>query len=73
MPHRGKKNSGHWSELDRHFAQHEALIKQFRNAEAPAVLRMWGTQTNELGAPLSPDERQALVERHCELFGHWPQ
>jgi len=24
------------------------------------------------GAPLSRFERDALVERHCELFGSWP-
>jgi hypothetical protein len=33
---------------------------------------MWREQRNEAGTPLSRDERQALVERHCELFGCWP-
>jgi len=34
--------------------------------------RMWKSQTNECGQPLSDLERQVLKERHCELFGAWP-
>jgi hypothetical protein len=37
------------------------------------VVRMWNTQTNEDGDHLSRFEREALIERHCELFGTWPQ
>jgi hypothetical protein len=33
---------------------------------------MWRDDRNERGQPLSAFERQALIERHCELFGHWP-
>jgi len=33
---------------------------------------MWKTQTNEDGVHLSQFERDALIERHCELFGTWP-
>jgi hypothetical protein len=34
---------------------------------------MWKSQTNEDGKRLSKFERDALIERHCELFGTWPQ
>jgi hypothetical protein len=30
-------------------------------------------QTNERGEPLSQFEREALIERHCGLFGSWPE
>jgi len=30
------------------------------------------TKRNEHGIPLSQFERDALIERHCELFGTWP-
>ena len=33
---------------------------------------MWKSQTNEGGHSLSQFERDALIERHCELFGTWP-
>jgi hypothetical protein len=61
-----------WERLERHFANHASLVERFRNADASTVVRLWQTQTNEFGAPLSPSEREALSERHCELFGHWP-
>jgi hypothetical protein len=48
------------------------LLHRFAQASPSAVLRMWKTGTNELGEPLSASEREALVERHCLLFGHWP-
>jgi hypothetical protein len=38
-----------------------------------AVLAMWKTGTNEFGKCLTRIEREAIVERHCELFGTWPQ
>jgi hypothetical protein len=34
---------------------------------------MWKYQMNETGDRLSPFERDALIERQCELFGVWPQ
>jgi hypothetical protein len=34
---------------------------------------MWRHQINEDGDCLSQFERHALIERHCELFGIWPQ
>jgi hypothetical protein len=37
----------------------------------PAV-RMWKSQSSEHGDRLSQCERDALIERHCELFGPWP-
>jgi len=61
-----------WAQLDRHFNQHALLIKRFKHADRIAVLRMWKAGLNEFGAPLSVFERDALVERHCELFGSWP-
>ena len=33
---------------------------------------MWMSQTNEGGHSVSQFERDALIERHCELFGTWP-
>jgi hypothetical protein len=33
---------------------------------------MWRSQTKENGKRLSKTERAALIERHCELFGTWP-
>jgi hypothetical protein len=36
------------------------------------VVRMWRNQTNEGGNRLTEFEREALIERHCELFGTWP-
>jgi hypothetical protein len=50
-----------WAALDDHFQQH-----------ADAVAHMWKYQINENGVRLSPFEREALIERHCELFGTWP-
>jgi hypothetical protein len=61
-----------WAALDHHFRYHATLISRFRHANGPAVLRMWMTQTNEAGTHLLQFEREALIERHCELFGSWP-
>jgi hypothetical protein len=35
-------------------------------------VHMWKSQSNEHGDRLSRYECDALVERHCELFGTWP-
>jgi exonuclease VII small subunit len=63
----------YWLALDRHFAHHAEQVARFSGAKRSAVRRMWKTQTNEYGQPLSEFERAALIERHCELFGVWPQ
>jgi hypothetical protein len=49
------------------------MVDRFGKASQDAVLRMWLNQTNENGEHLSEFERLALVERHCELFGTWPE
>jgi len=61
-----------WSALDQHFAHHASVVERFRWASRSAVVQMWQLQTNEQGQCLSPLEREALKERHCELFGTWP-
>jgi hypothetical protein len=61
-----------WAALDDHFQHHAKKVERFRNARANAVRRMWEYQINEDGKPLSEFERDALIERHCELFGTWP-
>jgi hypothetical protein len=61
-----------WKELETHFRHHASLVRRFRRANADLVLRMWQTSRNEFGKPLSSYEREALIERHCELFGTWP-
>ena len=62
-----------WQLLEEHFRHHARLVNHFRHADAHAVVAMWKAGTNEAGARLSQFERDALVERHCELFGHWPE
>jgi hypothetical protein len=62
----------HWTALEEHFERHACRVDRFREAGPDAVLRMWKTQTNEAGIPLSRFERDSLIERHCELFGTWP-
>jgi hypothetical protein len=59
-------------QLEEHFARHASMVERFQGFERAAVVGMWQAQTNESGDPLTPAEREALVERHCELFGHWP-
>jgi hypothetical protein len=71
MPERGR-TVGTWAQLQTHFALHKRLVRRFRRCEREAVAHMWRTQSNELGEPLTGFEREALVERHCELFGVWP-
>jgi len=61
-----------WTTLERHFDQHVRQVEYFRQAGPDAVARMWQTQTNERGKCLTQFERDALIERHCELFGIWP-
>ena len=61
-----------WTALVDHFEHHAKLVDRFRAADRDAVLCMWRSQTNEGGNPLSEFEREALIERHCELFGTWP-
>jgi hypothetical protein len=61
-----------WAALDAHFEHHAKLVDRFRGADCEGVARMWKSQTNECGNPLSEFERHALVERYCELFGTWP-
>jgi hypothetical protein len=61
-----------WATLDRHFAYHASLVERFGKANPSAVVRMWQLQKNERGQSLSALEREALKERHCELFGTWP-
>ena len=62
-----------WAQLEQHFAHHAHLVNRFRRSEATDVVRMWQAQTNEFGDRLSPVEREALIERYCELFGTWPE
>jgi hypothetical protein len=61
-----------WKKLEDHFRVQNQLVQRFALAHPSAVLCMWRTGANELGQPLSAFEREALVERHCLLFGHWP-
>jgi hypothetical protein len=61
-----------WAALDDHVQQHAKLVERIRSARADAVARMWKYQVNEDGVRLSQLERHALIERHCELFGTWP-
>jgi hypothetical protein len=62
----------HWAALDAHFRRHAEVVNRFRFAGPGAVVRMWRNQATEDGKRLSQFEREALIERHCELFGTWP-
>src|SRR5262249_22407164 len=64
--------AAHWAALEEHFEHHARRVDRFGEAGRAAVLRMWKNQTNEAGTPLSHFEWDALIERHCELFGTWP-
>jgi hypothetical protein len=66
-------SAAHWEALDRHFFHQAQQLDRFRHAGRDAVCSMWASQTNEHGEPLSQFEREALIERHCQLFGTWPQ
>lgn len=61
-----------WAALEEHFQRHAKLVARFRETDRNAVLFMWESQTNEGGTSLSEFEREALIERYCELFGTWP-
>jgi hypothetical protein len=61
-----------WAALDQHFADHAMAIDRFSHVDHEAVRRMWKNQANEDGKRLSQFERDALIERYCELFGTWP-
>ena len=67
-----KSLAAEWAALEGHFEHHAKLVDRFRRADRDAVVRMWMSQTNEGGDHLSEFERKALIERHCELFGTWP-
>ena len=60
-----------WAALDNHFLHHTKMVDRFRDACGESVLRMWISDINEHGECLSQFERDALIERHCELFGTW--
>ena len=62
-----------WTRLEQHFCLHKALVSRFGSANGPAVVHMWKEGKNEHGETLSSFERAALVERYCQLFGHWPR
>jgi hypothetical protein len=61
-----------WAALEEHFREQAKQVERFQRADYIAVQRMWNCQTDELGNHLSEFERDALIERHCELFGTWP-
>src|SRR4051812_35215884 len=69
---RSDASSALWKRLEDHFRLQAQVLQRFAEADPSAVLRMWRTGTNEFGQSLSAFEREALVERHCVLFGHWP-
>lgn len=68
----GDTLAAQWAALDEHFQNHVKLVERFRDAGPEVVARMWMRQTNESGHGVSQFERDALIERHCELFGTWP-
>ena len=66
-------NASEWERLEDHFRQHASIVTYFSNASAEAVVNMLKTGVNDAGVCLSQFERDALIERHCELFGRWPE
>jgi hypothetical protein len=62
-----------WQTLQDHFHRHARVVHRFKHVDADAVVAMWKTGTNEAGAKLSQFEREALIERYCELFRRWPE
>jgi hypothetical protein len=73
MQRRRRLTAAELERLDAHFCKHTAVVERFRHASRANVIRMWRNRTNERGEPLTAFEREALVERHCELFGCWPE
>jgi hypothetical protein len=67
-----KGMAAQWAMLEKHFAHHAVIVNRFRPSRPAAVASMWQAQRNEFGERLSELEREALIERHCELFGCWP-
>jgi hypothetical protein len=65
-------HAAQWAALEEHFQRHAKLVARFRETGRDAVVAMWENQINESGARLSEFEREALIERYCELFGAWP-
>ena len=65
----GDTLAAHWAAVDDHFQHHAGVVDRFRAADCDGVLSMWRSQTNEDGQYLSSFEREALIERHCQLFG----
>jgi hypothetical protein len=69
----GKFSAADLERLEAHFRNHAAAVERFRCAGRGDVIRMWCEGRNECGELLTAFERQALTERHCELFGRWPK
>ena len=65
-------HAAQWAALEEHFQRHAKLVARFRETGRNAVVAMWENQINESGTALSEFEREALIERYCELFGAWP-
>jgi len=68
----GPRQSG-WARLEEHFAHHASLVDRFSTAGPSAVLGMVQSGRNERGQILSAFEREALVERYCDICGSWPE
>jgi hypothetical protein len=62
-----------WRLLEEHFRYHALVVDRFKDANAATVVHMCNTETTEKGECLAQFDREALVERHCELFGRWPE
>ena len=67
-----KSLAAQWADLDEHFQRHARCVARFRETGRDDVQAMWEKGINEGGTPLSEFEREALIERYCELFGTWP-
>ena len=52
-------NTAQWNELEAHFRHQATLVRRFERANAQLILRMWKTNRNEFGHPLSSFEREA--------------
>jgi len=67
------ENKCPWQLLDDHFRYHARVVNHFKSIDALTAVVMWKTGRNAAGERLSQFERDALVERCCELFGSWPE
>ena len=72
MRSHGDTLAAHWAALEKHFQHHAKLVARFRETGRETLVVMWQYQINESGMPLSQYEREALIERYCEVFGTWP-